>query len=364
MDGEQFFPVMLQAIRQARDSLLLEFYMVSSGVVASQFISALIEAAGRGVVVRWLVDDFGARRLSASDSHALRSAGVELVRYNPIQIKKLQQNFARDHRKLLVVDQQLAFIGGTGISDEYMPSMTSGAVTTAGWHEIMLQVSGPVVADLLLLFSRVWQRCVADVAVLPALPAALNYTVGGDALAKVSVVQGLSQQDIKLSFIRHMHGAQQRIWLATAYFLPSFAVRHHLRKAARRGVDVRVILAGPCTDHRWIYHASKRYYRRLLKAGVRIYEYQPSFLHAKIGVCDQWVTAGSCNLDHWNLRWNLEANLEVVEPHFNQQVIALLDSDMQRSQEITYAAWQRRPWTQKVKEFVWSVISQVLLKIR
>ena len=358
IDGEQFFPVMLQAIDNACSSVLLEFYMVSSGVIADRFISALTRAAQRGVQVCWLVDDFGARHLRDSDIETLQTAGVTVQRYNRIRLQKLQQNFARDHRKLLLVDQQLAFIGGTGISDEY--STQRYDAEQAAWHEVMVQVTGPVVGDLLAMFTRQWCRYYPGF----SPPELQSDDHRGPALAKVSLVKGLQQQDIKTSFVRHVREAQQRVWLATAYFLPSFSVRRSLRRAAQRGVDVRVIVAGPCTDHRWIYYASKRYYRRLLKAGVRIYEYQPSFLHTKIGICDHWVSVGSCNLDHWNLRWNLEANLEVVEPGLCHDVEALLLSDMERCHEVTYEQWQNRPWTQKVREVTWSLICQLLLKIR
>jgi len=364
IDGDQFFPRMLTAIENARQSLLLEFYMVSSGRVTDRFIDGLTGAARRGVDVCWLVDDFGGRHLNSGDCELLRSAGVRLVRYNPIRMRKLEQNFARDHRKLMLVDQVTAFIGGTGISDEYMKGVSDdefdAEFNSVGWHEIMLQVSGPVVSDLFDLFRHQWQRSANQV--LPLTD--IDYQRCGEAKAKVAVIQGIYQQDIKLSFIRHIHNAEQRVWLATAYFLPSLSVRRELRQAARKGVDVRVIVAGPCTDHRWIYHASKRYYRRLLKAGVRIYEYQPTVLHTKVGVCDSWVSAGSCNLDHWNLRWNLEANIEIVEPALTLKVIALLESDMQRSEEITYQQWQKRPWHLKLRELIWSLVSQLLLKIR
>ncbi len=358
IDGEQFFPAMLQAIESARSSVLLEFYMVSSGIIADQFISALTDAAMRGVQVCWLVDDFGARRLRDSDISALRTAGVKLHRYNRLRILKLQKNFARDHRKLLLVDQQQGFIGGTGISDEYGADRNDAE--QAAWHEVMVRVTGPVVNDLLVMFTRQWCRYEPGF----SLPDAVACGYPGTGLAKVSVVKGLQQQDIKLSFVRHVREVQQRVWLATAYFLPSFSVRRSLRQAAQRGVDVRIIVAGPCTDHRWIYYASKRYYRRLLRAGVRIYEYQPSFLHTKIGICDNWVSVGSCNLDHWNLRWNLEANLEVVEPGLCSDVEALLLSDMERCQEVTYEQWQKRPLKQKAREVLWSLICQLLLKIR
>ena len=358
VDGDQFVPQMLRVIGQARYSLLLEFYMVSSGRVADQFIQALIGAAGRGVRICWLIDDFGGRNLEERDTRRLQQAGIELRRYNPLSLFKLDRNFARDHRKLLIADQRIGFIGGTGISDEYLQDYSQQA--SLAWHEVMVQVEGPVVADLVRLFREQWLRCHGRWLMEAVEPAARR----GVVLARVSQSQGLRIQEIKRSFVRHVDNARDRVWLATAYFLPSFSVRRSLRRAALRGVDVRLVVSGPCTDHPWVYHASKRYYRRLLKAGVRIFEYQPSFLHTKLGLCDQWVSVGSCNLDHWNMRWNLEANLEIVEPGFASRIECLLASDMQRSKEIRYAEWKRRPVLLKVKELAWSLICQLLLKIR
>ncbi|RTE64742.1 cardiolipin synthase B [Amphritea opalescens] len=358
VQGERFFPRMLQAIDEARETLLLEFYMVSSGAVADQFIAALIAAAQRGVKVCWLIDDFGGRRFKQQDSDRLKQAGVQVLRYNPIRLFKLDGNLARDHRKLMISDQRTGFIGGTGISDEYLRTIpVHGALA---WHEVMLQVQGAVVADMVQLFSHQW---IKSGGLMPDIKPA-NLERQGDALARITEVQGLKIQQIKRSFVHHVNCASERVWMETAYFLPALSVRRSLRQAALRGVDVRLIVAGPNTDHPWVYHASKRYYRRLLQAGVRIFEYQTSFLHTKLGLCDQWVSVGSCNLDHWNLRWNLEANLEVVEPNLTDTVEQLLMSDMQRSREICYDQWSKRPWYQKLREVSWSLVCQLLLKIR
>lgn len=358
VEGEQFIPRMLQVIEEARDTLLLEFYMVSSGDVADQFINALIRASQRGVQVCWLIDDFGGRKFRAQDSEKLVQGGIQVRRYNPISLFKLASNLVRDHRKLMIADQRIGFIGGTGISDEYLRSNPlEGALA---WQDVMLQVQGLVVADMVQLFSRQW---LSSGGVMPAInPPDAAYL--GNALARVTEVEGLKLQQIKRSFVHHVKQANARVWLATAYFMPAFSVRRSLRLAAQRGLDVRLIVAGPDTDHPWVYHASKRYYRRLLQAGVRIFEYQPSFLHTKLGLCDNWVSVGSCNLDHWNLRWNLEANLEVVEPQLTQAVEQLLISDMSRSYEVIYAHWLKRPWYQKLREVSWSLLCQLLLKIR
>lgn len=184
VEGTQFIPRMLQAINEARHSLLLEFYMVSSGAVADRFINALICAAQRGVQVCWLIDDFGGRRFSLQDSEKLEQAGVQVRRYNPISLFKMAANLARDHRKLLLADQQTGFIGGAGISDEYLRSRHENAVPA--WHEVMLQVQGRVVADMVQLFARQWLK---SGGAMPAISPPDNARLGG-ALARVTEVEG------------------------------------------------------------------------------------------------------------------------------------------------------------------------------
>ncbi|MFC6672547.1 phospholipase D-like domain-containing protein [Marinobacterium aestuariivivens] len=355
VDGEQFFPVMLRAIRDASHSVLMEFYLVSSGHIMERFIVEMVAAARRGLMVRLIVDGFGGRRLADRDRRRLEAEGVVILIYNPLKWSKLTRNFSRDHRKLMIVDQQMAFIGGTGLTDEYWLSEHRGCP----WHEVMLAVRGPVVADLIELYNGLWQRCTAT-----RLPPGAAGPEVGSALMKVTTTEGLYQQGIKLSFLQRVNRSQERIWLATAYFMPSRSVRRALRRAAQRGVDVRLMVAGPYTDQPWVYHASKRHYQRLLKAGVRIFEYQPRFLHAKVGVADDWISIGSCNLDHWNLRWNLEANVEVQEPGFVDRVNRMLLSDLEHCSEMTESLWSRRPWHRKFLEYIWSWISQIVLRIR
>ncbi|WP_067864187.1 phospholipase D-like domain-containing protein [Neptuniibacter marinus] len=355
VDGENFFPVMLAEIEKARYSLLLEFYFVSSGVITSRFVQALIRAAQRGVMVKLIIDDFGSYRFSNADRDVLKAVGVEIVVYNPLHVSKFTRNFARDHRKLLVADQRVAFIGGTGLSDVYWLADEAGCP----WHDLMAQIEGPVVTDLVSMFNELWQRCTAQV-----LSPGGSVEQKGYSKVRVCTVQGLYQQDIKASFLKRVNSANNNVWLMTAYFLPSFSMRHALRRAAKRGIDVRLIIAGPHTDQPWVFHASKRYYSRLLKAGVRIFEYQPRFLHAKMSVVDSWASIGSCNLDHWNLRWNLEANIELHDEQCLEQMTQLFNDDLLHCQEITYENWSKRPWHRRLKETLWAWISHLVLKIR
>lgn len=360
VDGDCFFEAMLEAIDQASVSVLMEMYLVASGILLERFVRALSAAAARGVQVCLLFDHFGSRHMAPEDRARLTAAGVRLVFYNPVAMSKWSRNFARDHRKLLILDQRVAFIGGAGLTDDYGVDAADRPETP--WHEVMARLEGPTVRDMVTLFLRQWERCTSSPPHAPLGPRGPE--TPGPARARLLTSEGLRRQDIKFSVLAMTRLARQRVWIGTAYFMPSFALRQALRRAARRGVDVRLLVAGPLTDHRWIYYASKRYYRRLLNAGVRIHEYQPRMLHAKFALFDNRVSLGSCNLDNWNLRWNLEANVEVDEPEFSCAVERLFRKDFSVSREITAEAWARRPWYRKVRELVWALICQLILRIR
>jgi phosphatidylserine/phosphatidylglycerophosphate/cardiolipin synthase-like enzyme len=352
VDGQRFFPCMLEAIDGARRHVLLEIYLVESGAVATRFIDALTRAAARGAAVKLLLDDFGARGLSRADRERLVRGGVELVFYNPLHFRKHLRNMFRDHRKLMVVDGELAFVGGTGITDDFdMPGHPEKS-----WRETAVRVQGPVVADWQALFLRAWNRSATQPLALPrAAPPRLEGVRG-----RVTVSSALARQEIKRSLYSRARRARQRLWIATAYFVPSRKLRRVLEQADRRGVDVRLLLPGAHTDHPGVRHAGRRFYDDLLQAGVRIFEYQPRFLHAKTVLCDDWVSIGSSNLDRWNLRWNLEANQEVEDAGFARAVQSMFEEDFRHSAECRYEDWRRRPWYARWRERWWGRVDMWL----
>ncbi len=348
-DGPAFFPPMLDAIASARSHVLLEMYLFESGALADRFIAALTEAVARGVDVRVMLDDFGALRLSGTDCERLRQGGVRLAFYNPFRLEKLFDNLARDHRKLLLVDGETAFTGGAGITDVFDspdPSLPS-------WRETMVRIEGPVVADWQAAFDSLWRRVHKDGDARAPAPAAVNPVAVPGAAGRVTLIRGPATQEIKRSLLREVDAARRRVWFSTAYFIPSWRIRRALRRAALRGIDVRLLLAGPMTDHPAVRHAGRRFYGRLLAVGVRIFEYQPRVLHHKIALCDDWVTIGSCNFDRWNLRWNLEANQEIIDDGFAEQTAAMFAADFTESVEIRHEDWRRRPWWSRLAESWW-----------
>lgn len=353
VDGQSYFPRMLAAIEQSHTQVWCEMYLFESGAVADRFIAAFARAARRGVSVCLLIDDYGADRLHDTDRLRLTQAGVQLVLYNPLQWRKWLGNLFRDHRKLLVVDAVEAFVGGTGIADEF----DNPRAPERSWRETTLRITGPVLADWQALFEQVWQQHVPG-AVVPVLPAAEPFP--GGLAGRVTPGVALRVQDIRRSLYRRLHNAQRRIWMTTAYFVPSRRTLQTLKKAAQQGVDVRLLLPGPISDHPAVRHAGRRFYTGLLRAGVRVFEYQPRFLHAKSAVCDDWVSIGSSNFDRWNLRWNLEANQEIVDPAFADQACAVFENDLRDSIEITYPAWRRRGWRARLREHLWGRVDMFL----
>jgi phosphatidylserine/phosphatidylglycerophosphate/cardiolipin synthase-like enzyme len=353
IDGREFFPRMLEAIELARRRVWLEIYLFESGAVADRFIDALARAARRGLDVRVLVDDFGVARLNAVDRQRLTAAGVVLRYYNPLHMRKWLGNFFRDHRKLLITDSSAAFVSGTGITDEF----EDRATPDLSWRETAVRITGPVLADWETLFRQVWREHLGE-----TLPSAGTAPAGkADGMSgRVATSASLRQQDIRRSLYRHVRAADQRIWIATAYFVPSRKLLRGLKGAAQRGVDVRLLLPGPFTDHPAVRHAGRRFYTGLLKYGVRVFEYQPRFLHAKTMLCDQWVTIGSSNFDRWNLRWNLEANQEVGDARFAAGVQQMFERDFLECIEIRLDDWRRRSLRQRLREHLWGRVDMFL----
>lgn len=365
VDAEGFYPPMLEAIARARRFVWLEMYLCESGAVANRFIEALAAAARRGVAVRVLLDAFGARGLARADRQRLADSGVALAFYNPLRLRRWTANLARDHRKLLVVDGERVFVGGAGITDEFDPP----GQPKRRWRETMLEITGPVTADWQQLFAQAWARAVPDAALPPApcvaapAPAASGGGGEGGMRGRVLVAQNPVHREITRALLHDIRRARRRVWLQTAYFIPSWRLRRALRRAARRGLDVRLLLPGPYTDHPAVRYAAQRFYERLLAAGVRIFEYQPRVLHSKVALCDDRVSLGSSNFDRWSLHWNLEANQQVDDAAFAARVQAMFEADFACSVECRYPEWRRRAWWVRWRERFWGSVDRWLNRL-
>ncbi len=352
-DYEQYFARMLQSIEAATSYVLLEMYLVESGIIAGRFVEALGRAARRGVRVCAVFDGFGSLKLASGYRRNLVEAGVELRTFNPIRLRTRLQNFLRDHRKLLLIDGTTAFVGGVGLTDEFGIPGKPGQP----WRDLIVEITGPVVADWQRAFDRTWRRTGGVLAVPDATPCA-DIAAGAD--GRVALSEARERSVLANGVVRRIEASRMRAWIMSAYFVPSRRFRKALRRAARRGVDVRLLVPGPLTDHPWVRQAARRYYGKMLRNGVQIYEYQPRMLHAKMIISDDWVSIGSSNLDRWSFKWNLEANQEIQNAGFAAVAAAVFEGDCLQSELLSRRKWPQRAWLDRLQERIAGTLDRML----
>ncbi len=342
---------MLSAIDQARQYILFEMYLMESSKITTRYIDALLQAADRGVTVYMLLDDFGSRGLKQKDRNRLAHDNIKLANYNPLRWTNLKHYFFRDHRKLLLVDGEVAFTGSAGITIENDPNHSP----QKNWRDTMIEIRGPVLSDWKTLFEGLWNRTAAShLRIQTECPSHAQSAMHG----RVTYARPMKTGTINRSVLRHGLLAKNTIWLATAYFNPPRKIRRMLCKKARQNVDVRLLLPGKISDHPSVWYFGHRHYEALLRAGVRIFEFQPQFMHTKAIVCDDWCSIGSSNFDRWELPRNLEANQEIASPDFADQLRAMLENDFNVSQEILFTHWAKRSWHRRIREWFWSQVGR------
>ncbi|SFU65499.1 phospholipase D-like domain-containing protein [Halomonas korlensis] len=358
-DAKHYLPAIVSAIETANESVLFEQYLFASGRLADRINEALIQAADRGVHVQVLLDRYGAKGLKHHDRARLMRAGVSLRLFNPLFMGRLSTNLTRDHRKLVLVDRRVAFTGGFCITDDFLEH----------WFDLAVRSEGPVVSVWQGLFAQLWASSLTqgdDERLLPqGMLSDRNVEPREQGMmGRVVWQRGHRYQAVRLSLQARIAKAARRAWVYTPYFVPTPSLCRHLMAAAQRGVDVRLLVAGRHHDHPSVHYAGRHYYGRLLRAGVRIYEYQPSFTHAKFCLVDDWCTIGSCNFDHWSLRWNLEANLEVEDTRFVTELATLYSEHIATSNAISSQEWSRRPWWQWGREHTLGKVNAWLTLLR
>jgi cardiolipin synthase len=355
-NGVQIFPSMLAAIRAARKTINLEFYIYWDGEIGRTFAEALAERARAGVAVKVILDAVGSSTMSARLIDFLRRNGIDLEWYHPLRWYTLSRFNHRTHRKVLVVDGTVGFSGGVGIADEWL----GDADAKNHWRDTVARVEGPVVTQMQFAFMDNWVKSRGEL--LTGLDYFPAIEPRGPHLAQViksSPSEGSST--VKLLYIVSIVSAQKTIWISNAYFVPDRDTIRALEGAVRRGVDVRVIVPGELTDVPIVRQASRLHYELLLRRGIRIFEYQPTMMHAKTMVVDGvWTTIGSSNFDDRSFRLNDEVNVNVYDAGIAAQMEAMFQEDLARSREVTQAKWFRRPVFDRLKEAVAGVLKRQL----
>ncbi len=342
--GAEAFPRMLEAIEQAAHYVHLSSYILRSDKIGQRFQRALIERAKSGLDVRVLFDAVGSFDLDPRYVASLRDAGVQVVEYHPIAPWRPRWGLnRRNHQKLLIVDHAIAFTGGMNIGDEYAPEPEGG-----GWHDMHARVEGSLVTELESMFRRAWASSVGTP--YEAVESFAPHQVG-PAYRKLAY----SVDNFGLRNRSHMHHdylhairtAQSSISIMNAYFLPDRGLRRAFRKAVRRGVSVRVVVPS-VSDVMVVQYASRHLYKRLLRSGIRIFEWPLTMMHAKVGVIDGvWSTIGSYNLDARSFLHNLEVGLVIIDRDFAADLQQVFDADVKRCREVMIAECEKRSWRQR-----------------
>ena len=345
-NGVQIFPSMLSAIQNAQKTINLEFYIYWDGEIGRRFAEKLAERARAGVHVKVILDAVGSSAMSGTLIEFMKRNGIDVEWYHPLRWYTLSRVNHRTHRKLLIVDGEIGFSGGVGIADEWL----GDADSKDHWRETVIRVEGPVVTQMQFAFMDNWIKSRGEL--LTGLDYFPNVPPRGPHLTQViksSPSEGSST--VKLLYIISIVSARKSIYINNAYFVPDPDTRRALEAAVRRGVDVRVIVPGEYSDVPIARHASRWHYEMLLRRGIRIFEYEPTMMHAKTMVVDGiWSTVGSSNFDDRSFRLNDEVNVNVYDAAIARQMEEMFFKDLKRSHEITMVKWFRRPLFDRLKE--------------
>src|SRR5256886_3259737 len=328
VNGNQIFPAMLGAIRLAKHSISLETYVFQDGEIARQFTDALAERAQAGVKVNVILDAQGTQKMGRKNRERLRNAGVAVAKYHSVFWPDPRRYNNRTHRKLLIIDGKIAFTGGAGIADEWM----GNADSPQHWRDNHYKVTGPAVAQLQAAFASSWLKTRGEVLhgsdYFPPLASTGPY------LAQ-AIRSGAHYENLDLMYLLAIASARKTLRIENAYFLPDDLTRKELVEAAKRGTKIEILVPGKKIDQKLVRAASRRHWPELLKAGIKIYEYEPTMLHAKLLIVDdKFVSVGSGNFDNRSIRLNDEANLDVLDSDFAAQQIRLFELDKRQSHQV------------------------------
>ncbi|WP_430387404.1 cardiolipin synthase [Dyella sp. 20L07] len=352
INGEATFNAILSAISEARHCVLVQFFIIHDDLLGRRMQQALLERVRAGVEVCVLYDGIGSHALPHQYVDTLREAGVHIHPFaTQRRSNRFQLNF-RNHRKIVVVDGKHGFVGGLNVGDEYLGMKPP----LAPWRDTHLQIEGPAVVDLQRSFAEDWHW------VTGVLPPLLSPSPGGGTAHTLIAATGPAdrQETCSLFFVAAIHAARRRLWITTPYFVPDLAVMAALRLAVFRGVDVRVLIPSR-PDHRTVFLASGLYAHDAVRAGIRVFRYQPGFLHQKILlVDDDTASVGSMNLDNRSFRLNFEIGALSVDRNFAAQVEAMLQEDFSHAHEVTEAEYLKAPYLKRLAMHVARLFDPVL----
>jgi cardiolipin synthase len=366
VDGPATNEAMLKAISQAKDHINLETFIFADDEVGRQFADLLLQKQTEGIQVNLIYDSIGSMSTPASFFQRLKDGGVNVLEFNPVNPLKAQKKVLvtqRDHRKTMIVDGRISFTGGVNISSVYSKSPSSRADEDTwrweGWRDTHVKIEGPAVAQFQKLFLETWSDQKG-----PDLPPKEYFPPlerKGNELIKV--IGSTPEEMNRLTYVMYVSAikkSQDFVHMTMAYFVPDRQSKNVLREAARRGVDVKLVLPS-ASDSNLTFYAGRSHYEDLLESGVKVYERQSSILHAKTAVIDSvWSTVGSTNFELWSFMRNNEINAIILGVDFAIEMEELFRKDLAESKEISPENWSRRPIFDRMKEFFARLVSHWL----
>lgn len=347
-DGTATYPAMLEAIQAAQRTICLETYILASDTTGDLFKLALIERARAGVEIRVIYDAVGSFGISDAWVDDLRTAGITVIDFNPIAPWRAKFNLShRDHRKLLIVDDEVGFTGGLNIANDYA-SIEQGGV---GWHDMHCRVKGPIVYDMARLFRRNWIRSGGKPYPPVRRPAQMSGT-GASFVRLLENTRRRSRATFRRAYLHVIRAARHMVRIENAYFLPDRGLRRAMIRAASRGVDVQIIVPGN-SDVRIIEWASLYVLRNLTRRGIKIWRWRGPMMHAKTATVDAvWSTIGSYNFDSQSRFNNLEVTVEILDPAVGEELVRVFDADVPNCEPYDESVWKQLPWWTKALAWI------------
>lgn len=353
-NGDTAFPAMLAAITNAKRRVALETYIFEEGQVGDQFTDALEAAGRRGVRVAIVLDSVGSKKFSDEHEKRLEAAGAEIRWVNPVVSFQIEEANYRTHRKALVVDGEVAFVGGMGIADQWAHDDKDFPM----WRDTMVEIHGPAVADIEAAFNQNW--IVVGGVVEPEVEPTRASPSGPSRSIVVWSAPQTGANELKLLYLLAIAAARQSIDIESPYLITDESSYWSIEQARRRGVRVRLLVEGDKTDAKAVKYASRGNYESLLELGVEIAEYQPTMLHTKAMVVDGLLSiVGSSNFDNRSLELNDELNVAVFDRALASRLLQDFEMDLAKSKKLDLESWRSRPVLERSRDWLWSFFGEL-----
>jgi cardiolipin synthase len=356
-NGAEIFPAILREIRAARRTINFMVYIWEPGRASDQVFDALVERARAGVQVRLLLDGVGALHAPEDRIVELEAAGGKVAWFRTLKFGKLTRYHRRNHRRAIIIDGTVGFTGGAAVADFWLDTPAQGK-----WRDMMVEVRGCIAGNLQSAFAQVWAATYGEILLGPTFfPADYPDQPGERLTYHVNLTSSPASDayPLRLFFWTSFRCARRRLYITSPYFIPDQAARKVIAERARAGVDVRLLLPDQHIDVPPVRVASHAFYREMLEAGVRIYEYQGVMIHAKVIAVDgKWGIIGSANMDVRSGELNLENVLGVLDEGFAGQLEDTFRDDLEHAREITLEEWNQRSWWRQAGERFWGLFAE------